>query len=124
MKISMTVDDTKLKLALKGIVLKKQDLLDIEGAGAYVVVDGERMRVPVDTAATKNSIKPHILEADDNHVVDEVGPETLYAPYLEYGTYKMKAQPFVRPTVAEDADKVQAAVSAALGAIVEERWPK
>jgi HK97 gp10 family phage protein len=124
MKISMTVDDTKLKLALKGIVLKKQDLLDIEGAGAYVVVDGERMRVPVDTAATKNSIKPHILEADDDHVVDEVGPETLYAPYLEYGTYKMNAQPFIRPTVAEDADKVQAAVSAAFGEIVRERWPR
>lgn len=122
MKIKITVDDTKLKLALKNIKLNKQDLLDIEGAGAYVVVNGERMRVPVDTAATKNSIQPHILEADDNHVVDEVGPETLYAPFLEYGTYKMRAQPFIRPTVAEDADQVQAAVSAAFGAIMEGRW--
>jgi len=124
MKVKMTVDDTQLKIALKKIGFGKQDLLDIEGAGAYVVVNGERMRVPVDTAATKNSIQPHIIEADDNHVVDEVGPETLYAPYLEYGTYKMRAKPFIRPTAEEDADKVQSAVSAAFGAIVRERWPR
>ena len=151
MKIKMTVDDTKLKLALKKINLNKQDLLDIEGNGARVLINGERMRVPKDLLATTNSIDSHIIEADDNHVIDDVGPSTTYAPYLEYGTgiyaeggkgrktpwvyfsnklghfvttSGMRAQPFIRPTVAEDADKVQAAVSAAFGAIVEERWPK
>jgi HK97 gp10 family phage protein len=151
MKVKMTVDDTQLKIALKKINFGKQDLLDIEGAGAYVVVNGERMRVPVQTSATRNSIKPHIIEADDNHVVDEVGPETDYALYLEYGTgiyadggkgrqtpwtyYSdklgrfvttngMKAQPFIRPTAEEDKDKVQAAISAALGALLRERWPR
>lgn len=151
MKIKMTVDNSQLKLALKKINLGRQELLDIEGAGAYVVVNGERMRAPSDTAALRNSIKPHIIEADDNHVADEVGPEVLYAPYVEYGTgiyaeggkgrqtpwvyfsdklghfvttRGMRAQPFIRPTAEEDKGKVQAAVSAAFGEIVRERWPR
>ena len=152
MKVKMTVDNTQLKLALKGINLNRQELLDIEGNGARVVINGERMRVPTgDTSAAKNTIDSHIIEADDNHVIDEIGPTVLYGPFLEYGTgiyaengkgrqtpwtyysdklgrfvttHGMKAQPFIRPTAEEDKDKMQEAVSAAFGAILRERWPR
>lgn len=151
MNVTIKLDTSQFKDALKKITLDRQDLLDIEGAGAYVAVNGMRMRVPVQTAATKNSIKPHIVEADNTHVIDEVGPETDYAPYLEYGTgvyaeggngrqtpwvyfseklghfvrtVGMKAQPFIRPTAIEDDGKIQNAVSSAFKKIVEGRWPK
>ena len=46
------------------------------------------------TGNTKRSIQEHI--SNDGLSVT-VGPTTEYAPYLEYGTRYMEAQPFVRP---------------------------
>lgn len=146
----MDVDTRDLEKALKAIDFKAGDLLDIEGAGAAVLINGMRMRVPRKTTATQNSIRSHIVESTDTTVVDEVGPETDYAPYLEYGTgeyaengkgrkggwsYKnndgnwvftrgMKAQPFVRPTAIKDANAVVRAVSNAFASILLSRWPK
>lgn len=48
------------------------------------------------TGATKRSI--HLL-MQDNGMTAVVRPETEYAPYLEYGTRFMAAQPFVRPSL-------------------------
>jgi len=46
------------------------------------------------TGTTKRSIK---LEIKDGGFEADVEPETEYAPYLEYGTRFMEAQPFVKP---------------------------
>lgn len=48
------------------------------------------------TGTTKRSIKLHIT---DEGLTAECGPSTSYAPYLEYGTRFMSAQPFVRPAL-------------------------
>jgi len=145
-----SVDTRELDKALAAINFKGGDLLNVEGAGAAVLVNGMRMRVPVKLAATKNSIMSHIDENTDTRIVDEVGPETDYAPYLEYGTgefaeggngrkggwrYKdeegnwhftfgMKAQPFVRPTAIEDLDSVIKAIGTTFGRLVVDLWPK
>ena len=52
------------------------------------------------TGETKRSIG---LEIKDSGFTAEVGPETDYSPYLEYGTRFMDAQPFVKPS--HDAQK-------------------
>lgn len=52
------------------------------------------------TGTTKRSIG---LEMKDGGFTAEVAPETEYAPYLEYGTRFMEAQPFVRPALEEQA---------------------
>ena len=52
------------------------------------------------TGTTKRSIG---LEMKDSGFTAEVGPETEYAPYVEYGTRFMEAQPFVRPALNEQA---------------------
>lgn len=123
----MDIDTRDLEKALKAIDFKAGDLLDIEGAGAAVLINGMRMRVPVKTAATKNSIMSHIIEATDTTVINEVGPETTYAPNIEYGI-KTKPnypiQPFVRPTVIEDGSAVVRAVGKAFASILQSRWPK
>lgn len=54
------------------------------------------------TGTTKRSIK---LEIEDDGMTAKVGPETDYSPYVEYGTRFMDAQPFVRPSVNEQAQK-------------------
>ena len=54
------------------------------------------------TGTTKRSIG---LEIKDDGLTADVGAETEYAPYLEYGTRFMEAQPFVRPSL--DAQKTK-----------------
>lgn len=54
------------------------------------------------TGTTKRSIG---LEISDGGFTANVGPETEYAPYLEYGTRFMDAQPFVKPSLEEQEKK-------------------
>ena len=57
---------------------------------------------PVDTGNLRNSI---------THTVDEeepaayIGTNVEYAPYVCLGTIHMKAQPFLKPAVADHANK-------------------
>lgn len=127
MRSRFRVDSSSLTKAFGEISLNAQDLLQIEKPGAHVLINGMRTRVPVDTAATQNSIQSHITEATDQRVVDEVGPETEYAPFIEDGVESKPnypAQPFVRPTVFEDGRKVLNAIGVAFARMVEARWPK
>ncbi len=56
------------------------------------------------TGTTKRSIH---LELKDDGFTAEVGPETEYSPYVEYGTRFMEAQPFVHPTFDEQKEEFQ-----------------
>lgn len=55
-----------------------------------------KMICPVDTGNLRNSIT-HTSDGEAAYV----GTNVEYAPYVEYGTSKTKAQPFLRPA-AED----------------------
>lgn len=54
------------------------------------------------TGQTKRSVT---LDIKDGGFTAEAGPTTEYAPYVEYGTRFMEAQPFVRPALEEQASK-------------------
>lgn len=54
------------------------------------------------TGTTKRSITEQISAGG---MAVTVGPTTEYAPYLEYGTRFMEAQPFVRPAWTEQVPK-------------------
>lgn len=58
---------------------------------------------PVRTGRLRGSITS---EYDGNSA--QVGTNVEYAPYVEYGTYKMSARPFLRPAVENYKDKYQA----------------
>ena len=57
---------------------------------------GAKNRVAVDTGATKNSISTEIQNRG-NTLRGEVGPTTSYAGFLERGTSRQRAQPYLRP---------------------------
>lgn len=57
------------------------------------------------TGTTKRSIR---LQRAPDGLSAIVGPETEYAPYLEYGTRFMEAQSFVRPALDEVQPKFDA----------------
>lgn len=55
-----------------------------------------QMRAPYETGALKNSIG--VTFGGNAHGASAtIGPTVHYAPYLEYGTHKMAAQPYMRP---------------------------
>lgn len=54
----------------------------------------EQRRVPVDTGFLKRSI---FITIKDVGLTAKIEPTASYAGYVEYGTRKMNAQPYVRP---------------------------
>lgn len=54
----------------------------------------EQRRVPVDTGFLKRSI---FITIKDLGLTAKIEPTANYASYVEYGTRKMDAQPYVRP---------------------------
>ena len=120
-----SVDTSDFDRRIRAIDFSAQDLLNMEGAGAAILVNGMRMRVAHDTYATKLSIKSHIVTSRRTYVEDDVGPETEYAPNIEYGRRDMPnypIQPYVRPTAYNDFDQVITAISYAFAAAVNSKW--
>ena len=78
-----------------------KDVLSAEQAArarALEIVGGKaesyaKKLCPVDTGRLRNSIT-HAQYSEDTEVV---GSNVDYAPYVELGTQKQKAQPFLRP---------------------------
>lgn len=68
--------------------------------------------VPVDTGNLERSIG---LEVTDGGMTATVKPTAEYAPYVEYGTRFMNAQPYMRPSLEEQG----AAFKADLGKLVK-----
>ena len=56
---------------------------------------------PVDTGNLRNSITHDV---DDGEPAAYIGTNVEYAPYQELGTIHMKAQPFLKPAVADHAN--------------------
>lgn len=150
MKSALKIDKSGFEKAIRQVKLSRYDNLQIAGVGAKVLSNGMKTLVPVDTAATKASINSHIIEASGTRVVDDIGPETEYAPYLEYGTgeyaengqgrkggwrYKDSKgnwhftlgghpQPFVRPAAKKNEKNVHRVITVAFAQKVLDAWPK
>ena len=71
-------------------------------AGATIVKGDAVMRCPVDTGQLRNSIQEAIY--DDYAIVDS---NVEYAPHVEYGTSRQKAQPFLRPALDENIEDIK-----------------
>jgi HK97 gp10 family phage protein len=82
LKANVTLDDVKKVVRHNGAGLQKKMQSKADFKKGY------------QTGTTKRSIG---LEITDGGLTAESGPETEYAPYVEYGTRFMEAQPFVRP---------------------------
>ena len=73
---------------------------------------GAQNRAAVDTGALRNSISTEI-QRGGNTLRGEVGPTVHYGAYVENGTSRMRAQPYLRPAT----DAVLPGYEAALGQI-------
>ena len=96
--MSVTIKDHSAEVSAE---FKAALLRGLEKCG--LVADGYAKKLcPVDTGNLRNSI---------THVVDEqepaayIGTNVEYAPYVCLGTIHMKAQPFLKPAVAANANE-------------------
>lgn len=95
MSISVSVDTTKLN----EIIAKLPGNRDrIVRATAQHVLGESRKRAPVVTGALR----------DNSDVTDQNGYSNVefhqeYAPYVELGTWKMAARPFLKPAIEDEA---------------------
>ena len=90
LKDNVTLDDVKTVVRHNGSQLQKKMQGKADFTRGY------------QTGQTKRSIG---LEMKDSGFTAEVGPETEYSPYVEYGTRFMDAQPFVRPAYNDQKEK-------------------
>ena len=86
LKANATLDDVKKVVRKNGAELQKKIQSNADFSKGY------------QTGTTKRSVG---LEITDGGMTAESGPETEYAPYLEWGTRFMTAQPFIRPAFEE-----------------------
>lgn len=110
---------------LQAAGLDANDLLDIEKPAAFEIINVQRRLVPVKTSDTKNSVQQHIQEANDQRVIDHIGPETTYAPAIEFGVTSKPnypIQPFVRPSAFGNEGNINRSASAAFKTKVTEKF--
>ena len=96
MDINFTDNSKEVSEDIKAALLR-----GLETCG--LVAEGYAKKLcPVDTGNLRNSITH---EVDDVDPAAYIGTNVEYAPYQELGTIHMKAQPFLKPAVADHANE-------------------
>ena len=94
------------KLTSQFANLKDIDTVKVALAGGYVLLKGSQEKAPVDKG---------MLRANSEVVPAGEGAEMRfnqeYAVYQEFGTSRMQANPYVRPTIDEEGDEIIKAMS-------------
>jgi HK97 gp10 family phage protein len=108
--VVVTVDLSAIDALIATLTAKVEALIE-----KYLVLieDDAKHLVPVDTGALRDSIT-HTLEAMAGEVT--AGNDTVtYAQYVEYGTSRAAAQPFMRPSFERYAPSFLAELQAMIG---------
>lgn len=97
-------------------------------AGAVVIRDDARTRAPVETGALRSSIVAKASTTKEGEIYGSVGVDRKtfsrgkrkgrkprrYAHLVEFGTVKSKAQPFLRPAMDTNIDRVLDVIAEAM----------
>ena len=59
-----------------------------------------KLQCPVDTGRLRNSIS-HAVDGDTAYI----GTIVEYAPYVEFGTHRQRAQPYLEPAATQHGDE-------------------
>lgn len=96
--MSVTIQDNSAEVSTE---IKSALLRGLETCG--LVAEGYAKKLaPVDTGNLRNSIT-HAVDEDEPAAY--IGTNVEYAPYVCLGTIHMKAQPFLKPAVADHANE-------------------
>lgn len=93
--------ERSLVRALKSMELETE--ADLARFG-ILVQNGARQRCPVDTGRLRASIMSTPGRDGRGPYVD-IGSNVEYAPFVEYGTMRTRAQPYLRPALMDAAQR-------------------
>ena len=98
----------ELERALKRAsdAVAREALVEATAAGTKVIIDGAQRRAPKDTGKGAESIHASVTERSRFGVTQTIGPSknAFYMRFVEFGTVKMTARPFLRPALDEERD--------------------
>ena len=98
--VEVAVDNTgEIKEAARKAIERALEAVGLQAEG-YA-----KRLCPVDTGRLRNSITHTYYEEDVDELVAVIGTNVEYAPYVEYGTIHMNAQPFLKPAVVDHFDE-------------------
>jgi HK97 gp10 family phage protein len=96
--ISFKLNNSEIKRAIDNIkayeIKKKAEIVKQVALSALKIEKDAKLAVVVDTGRLRSSIA---VDFKDNGLGAEVGTNVKYAPYVEFGTSKMSAKPFLFP---------------------------
>lgn len=105
--MALQVNEDNTDAAVTGISAAVSSALEKIG----LMAEGyAKKKCPVDTGILRNSIT-HQVDSDAVYI----GTNIEYAPYVELGTSRQKAQPFLRPAASEHGAQYRQVLKKALG---------
>lgn len=89
--------------------------------GANVILDATRGQAPVRTGNLKKSLYTHDHGVIGDRILFSVDlrPRAFYGRFLEFGTSKMAARPFMRPAAENHAAQAVTVIATVLGQQIE-----
>ena len=100
--MAFTIDTSQLNALTASLVKAESTAKTMAGmAVAKTALDCEaaaKRHAPVDTGALRNSIGTSIA---GDRMSAEIGPTVNYGAYVEFGTSRMSAQPYMGPAMDE-----------------------
>lgn len=100
-EIQETDNTDEVKNAVSDAILAALEAIGLTAEG-YA-----KLLCPVDTGRLRNSIS-HAVDEDEKTVY--IGTNVEYAPYVEMGTSKTKAQPYLKPAATNHNDEYRAII--------------
>lgn len=99
-KLRERISERKLKKAVETGLRK----------GGYIIEGKAKARAPVRTGRLRSSIYSNMIDWN----VLEVGAGVYYSEYVEFGTRKMRAKPFMVPAIRSTLSKIAEMIRRAL----------
>lgn len=101
--VKTNVTWTGINELISQLELKHEEVVDVAAAAMKNTVAKTQERAksiaPVRTSFMKDNINVWPVEKKTDEVIGTVESEADYSSFVEFGTYKMSAEPFMRPAV-------------------------
>lgn len=101
--------------------LKRQAAVIVRKTALDVLADAQGF-CPVDTGYLRSSLsvgaEGNTFEVEDDGLTIIVGTSVEYAPFVEFGSRKSQAQPFLSPAVEAERPAFEAACASLLGRVI------